>query len=64
MTHRCPTTVPSLRFIGTLLYGLSPRDPMTLASAAIVLSSVATLAAAGPVWRASRVDPTLALRSD
>ena len=57
-------TIPSLRFIGALLYGLSTRDPIALASAALLLSLVATLSGVGPAWRASRVDPALALRID
>ena len=55
-------TVPALQFVGSLLYGLSARDPITLASAAAVLCLVAVLAGAGPAWRASRLDPSLALR--
>jgi predicted permease len=57
-------TIPALRFIGTLLYGLSPRDPMTFGSAVVLLSLVAVLAGVGPAWRASRVDPSVALRID
>jgi predicted permease len=57
-------TIPALRFIGALLYGLSSRDPIAFVSAVLLLSSVATLAGLGPAWRASRVDPALALRID
>jgi ABC-type antimicrobial peptide transport system permease subunit len=57
-------TIPSLRFIAALLYGLSARDPIALAAAGLLLSLVATLAGVGPAWRASRVDPALALRID
>ena len=50
------------RVLASLLYGLTARDPLTLAVAAGVLLGVAALAAAIPAWRASRVDPMTALR--
>jgi len=56
--------LPALKYVSTLLYGLSPRDPATLATAAGILMVVGTLAGAVPAWRASRVDPLTALRSE
>jgi predicted permease len=50
------------RLLGTMLFGLSPRDPITMTVAAIMLIFVAMLAAFVPAWRASRVDPITALR--
>jgi ABC-type antimicrobial peptide transport system permease subunit len=50
------------RFIASLLYGLQPRDPSTLAGAAIVLAGIAIVAAWVPARRASRVDPAEVLR--
>ena len=55
-------TIPAFEFVGALLYGLSTRDPLTLIAAAATLCVVAGLASAGPAWRASRLDPALALR--
>jgi len=52
------------RFAATLLYGVSPRDPLTLGGSAVILLGVACLAAALPAWRAARVDPVAALRSE
>ena len=52
------------RFVAPLLFHVSPRDPATLATVAIVLLGVAVAASGIPAWRASRVDPTAALRSD
>lgn len=52
------------RFIGAMLFGLEPRDPMTFASAAIVLIAVAALAAWLPARCASRIDPAMVLRSE
>jgi putative ABC transport system permease protein len=50
------------RFIASLLYGLAPRDPVTLAGAAITLTAVAALAGWLPAYRASRIDPAQVLR--
>jgi ABC-type antimicrobial peptide transport system permease subunit len=50
------------RVLQNMLFGLTARDPLTLVGAAAILLSVATLAAAIPAWRATRVDPISALR--
>jgi predicted permease len=47
-----------------LLYGIRTTDPATLAFACVALVAVAALAGAIPAWRASRVDPMVALRSE
>ncbi len=52
------------RFIASLLYQVSPRDPASLAEAAIVLLVVAGLASYLPATRAARADPMTVLRSD
>jgi hypothetical protein len=54
--------VATTRLIETLLVGVSPRDPLTLAGAAVVLVAVALAAAWRPAARAARVDPATALR--
>jgi putative ABC transport system permease protein len=48
----------------TLLFGLTPSDPATLVAASVGLSVVALLAGWIPAWRASRLEPTLALREE
>jgi ABC-type antimicrobial peptide transport system permease subunit len=48
----------------TLLYGLQPWDPATLALSAAGLGAVALLASWLPAFRASRVSPTAALRQE
>ena len=50
------------RLMSSLLYGVAPRDPATLAGVAILLAAVALLASYIPARRAMRVDPMTALR--
>jgi ABC-type lipoprotein release transport system permease subunit len=45
-----------------LLYGLEPRDPVTLVGAAGILAAVGAFAGWLPAWRASRIDPAEVLR--
>jgi ABC-type antimicrobial peptide transport system permease subunit len=49
-------------FVATLLYGVEPRDPVTLMGAVGVLAAVGALAGWLPAWRASRIDPAEVLR--
>jgi predicted permease len=50
------------RFVASLLYGLEPRDTITLITAALVLTLVAGAAAGVPAYRASRLDAADVLR--
>jgi predicted permease len=50
------------RVLSSLLFGISPRDPMTFATVAGVLGVVALVACALPAWRVTRVDPLKVLR--
>jgi ABC-type antimicrobial peptide transport system permease subunit len=52
------------RYAASQLYGVAPHDPLTTAGAAILLGTVALVAAYVPARRAARVDPTLALRDE
>ena len=52
----------AVRLIASRLYGLSPADPVTLGSRSRRSPVVAVLATALPAYRASRVDPLVALR--
>ncbi|HKO16160.1 MAG TPA: hypothetical protein VJU87_07970 [Gemmatimonadaceae bacterium] len=44
--------------MASLLYGVTPHDPATIAGAGAVLVVVSVIAAAVPAWRATRVDPS------
>jgi predicted permease len=50
------------RMISSLLFSLSPTDPLTIGLAAMLMFAVAALAGYLPARRASRVDPMMALR--
>ena len=52
------------RTLRGLLYGVTPLDGVTIASAVALLGAVALIAICWPAWRASRVDPTTALRAE
>ena len=52
------------RTVSSMLFGVAPLDPGTLAAAAALLVAVAALAALAPAHRASRVDPVTALRAE
>jgi putative ABC transport system permease protein len=51
-----------MRFVGSLLFGISAHDPATFGVVALVLGLVAFLACYLPARRASRVNPIVALR--
>lgn len=51
-----------LRSLRTMLYGISPTDPMVLGMAVAGMGAIALLAAAAPAWRASTTDPMTVLR--
>jgi ABC-type antimicrobial peptide transport system permease subunit len=50
------------KLLTSLLFGVPPRDPFAIVAAALVLTIVAALAGYIPAFRASRVDPMIALR--
>jgi len=52
------------RVLTTLLFDVTPLDPMTFAIVAGLLLSVAAMASVFPAVRAARVDPLVALRAD
>ena len=52
------------RLMGSLLFGIEPLDPTTYLFVVISVLLVATAAASVPSWRATRIDPTVALREE
>jgi len=50
------------RTASSLLFGVKPADPITLGLGAALLAAVAVAASYIPAWRASKVDPMVALR--
>jgi predicted permease len=52
------------RVIEAMLFGLKATDLSTYAMVVLSLAALAILAAAGPAWRASRIDPMVALREE
>lgn len=54
----------AVRLIASMLYQTEPLDPSVFASVTTLLLAVATLACLLPAWRASRLDPMQALRTE
>ena len=52
------------RVIAGMLYGLDPLDPWVLAGAAGALAVIGIVACCWPALRATRIDPTEAMRAD
>jgi len=49
---------------GSMLFGVTSGDPATFIAIGTLLTVVAAIAGYIPAWRASRIDPMIALRSN
>ena len=59
-----PLALAAGSWLRAFLFGVEPQDPLTVVAACGVLAATVLLAATIPAFRASRVDPVLALRSE
>ena len=57
-------TLATTRLVASFLYGMTPRDPMTLSLAVALLAAMAALAGYLQARRASRLEPLTALREE
>jgi putative ABC transport system permease protein len=54
----------SSRYVESQLFGVHANDPIVFSVSAVALLAAALAAAFVPAWRAAKIDPILALRSD
>jgi putative ABC transport system permease protein len=59
-----PIAAAASRLLGSLLYGVSPTDPLVFVAVSVTLMAVATAACYMPARRAMRLDPLRALRNE
>lgn len=59
-----PLIVAAAQLVGSLLFDVDATDPAIIAGAMLVLVAVGAAAGYFPAWRASRVDPVVALRTE
>jgi predicted permease len=64
VTIGVPIALATTHVLESLLFGLTPTDPATIATMVVVMMVVAALASLLPARRAARIDPMQALRCD
>jgi putative ABC transport system permease protein len=57
-----PVALASTRLLQSLLYGVSPADPLSFVAVSVVVAFMAIVACAGPALRIVRLDPLTALK--
>lgn len=60
----CAAVWETTTFLKSFLFGIQPNDPTTLILAVAILAACAILAGYAPAWRASKIDPMVALRHE
>jgi ABC-type lipoprotein release transport system permease subunit len=58
------TSLAATRAMQSLLYDVSPVDPLSLSVVALLLTGAALAASVPTIWRVSRVNPTETLRAE
>jgi ABC-type antimicrobial peptide transport system permease subunit len=58
------TSILAARFIKSLLFGISPLDPVTYVVVPLILAAAVALASYIPARRAAKLDPVKALRAE
>ena len=59
-----PVTMVLDRLMAGLLYGITPTDPVTLIAATLLLAVVGMVSTSLPAWRATQIDPVVALQAE
>jgi len=59
-----PMALVGSRYVRSLLYGIDPHDPVAIAFGLTALVACGLTAGIVPAWRASRIDPMVALRHE
>jgi predicted permease len=59
-----PVAFGTSKFVESLLFQMKPNDPLALWLGGVTLVAAALAAGYGPAWRASRIDPWVALRDE
>ena len=57
-------TLALTRYLSTMLFAIHAHDPVTLVAVSALLLAIAMAACGVPAWRATRVDPIVALRNE
>jgi len=58
------TAAAASRYLATLLFEVSPLDPLTYAGVAVLLLAASAIACSVPAYRAASIDPSVTLRAE
>jgi ABC-type antimicrobial peptide transport system permease subunit len=59
-----PTALALSKLVKSFLFGITAQDPIAIVAATLTLIFAGALASFVPTWRATRVDPMVALRHE